>query len=456
MSNRKYNVTLLYTVDILLSMPLDSAITPQDQQISFRSYLLFWFGQILSIFGSNIVSFVLIWEVTEISGDNNTILSTTAFIAFIPYVIFPMIAGVLGDKYDKKRIIILADSLQALFTLGIIFVFWFGDVQIWHIMLVSFLRGVTGAFHEPVSFSVMALMVPKDKLSRMNGLNALLVSSVRIIAPVSAGFLMVFMDSHLIMMIDVVTFFMALVPLLFLKIPSVTANENSTKQDNSEKGAVNVDENSESFWSHFKEGIVVIKHIPGLLNLMIMSTMINFLFQPLDALLPNFIRFEHGGGKEELAYIMAAIQVGMFIGAIWMSLQKKWKHFLTWITIGISSMFIGYIALGIVPSGNFTWLYIVAFSLFLFNPIVNGLFQTSIQIMIPPEKMARIISVLMTVSALASPLGLLLSGPLADLFGSIGTLYIVSGIVGLLVCIPQLYSKPAREFFDKGKALLKE
>ena len=146
----------------------------------------------------------------------------------------------------------------------------------------------------------------------------------------------------------------------------------------------------------------------------------------------------------------------MFIGAILMSIKKKWKNPLAWITIGIGAQFLGFIGLGLVPEGSFNGLYLVASLLFFFNPIINGLFQTMIQLMIPPEKMARIISVIMTLGALASPLGLLLSGPSADLIGSIATLYIVCGILGMLVCLPQLFSKPSRQMFKKGKELLAE
>jgi len=84
---------------------------------SFQAFLFFWSGQLFSILGSNIVSFVIIWTITELAPNNNTVLSIAAFLAFIPFVVFVPIAGVIADKWNKKYLILISDSLQALLTL---------------------------------------------------------------------------------------------------------------------------------------------------------------------------------------------------------------------------------------------------------------------------------------------------------------------------------------------------
>ncbi len=419
---------------------------------SFQAYLFFWTGQLFSILGSNIVSFVIIWTITDLAPRNNTVLSIAAFLAFLPFVIFVPVAGVIADKWNKKSLILIADSLQAFLTLLYIIIFAIGDLQIWHIYVIGFLRGTCAAFHEPVSFSVLSIMVPKDKLSRMNGMNALFTSMVRIIAPVIAGFLMAIMDNVWILSVDIFTFLIALIPILFIVIPDVS--KSNVKDELKEESGSNG--NDGSFLAHIKEGFHAIRNISGLMTVMLMATLSNFFFQPLNALLPNFIRYEHGGGKEELAYFLVFLQSGMFVGAIIMSLKKKWNHIALVTISGLFLSSIGFIAIGLVPPGNFILLYIIAALFLLLNPIVNGLFQTMIQLMIPPEKMGRVISVLITMSAFASPLGLILAGPAADLLGSISLLYIICGILSGVVLIFTIFRKSVLNLLKEGQRLQDE
>jgi len=424
---------------------------------SFQAFLFFWTGQLFSILGSNIVSFVIIWTITELAPNNNTVLSIAAFLAFIPFVIFVPIAGVIADKWNKKYIILISDTLQAAFTLGYIIILALGNLEIWHIYIIGFLRGVCAAFHEPVSFSVLSIMTPKDKLSRMNGLNTLFSSLVRIIAPVIAGFLMIYLDVVWVLSIDIVTFLIALVPIIYIAFPDVLENsKESSTEDGLKEKSDSKDNEDGSFWGHMKEGVHVIRNIPGLMTIMLMATLSNFFTQPFNALLPNFIRITHSGGQKELAYFLGFLNVGAFLGAIIMTVKKHWRHMTLTIIIGLFSISVGFVAIGLVPEGNFVALYIFAALLLVLNPIVNGLFQTIIVFMIPPEKMGRVISVLITMSSIASPLGLILAGPAADLLGSIPLLYIICGILSAVSVALTIFRKSALGMMKEGQRLQDE
>ena len=126
------------------------------------------------------------------------------------------------------------------------------------------------------------------------------------------------------------------------------------------------------------------------------------------------------------------------------------------IIIGLFSTSAGLLALGLVPPGNFIALYIVAGLFLVLNPIVNGLFQTMIVFMIPPEKMGRVISVLITMSSIASPLGLIIAGPSADLLGSIPLLYIICGILSAFVVLLTMFRKSALKMMKEGQRLQDE
>lgn len=429
----------------------------KSQNKSFQAFIFFWIGQLFSILGSNIVSFVIIWTITDLAPNNNTVLSLAAFLTFLPMVIFVPIAGVIADKWNKKYLILIVDSLQALLTLIYIIILLFGNLQIWHIFVIGFLRGTCEAFHEPVFFSVLSIMTPKNKLSRMNGINILFSSMVRMIAPVIAGFLMAFMARVWILSIDIVTFLIALVPIIYITFPDFIDNsEKSTKEDELKESSDLKSNGNNSFWDHLKEGFHTIKNIPGLMMVMLMATLSNFFFQPLDALIPNFIRYTHLGGQLELAYFLGFLNLGMFLGAIIMTVKKHWKHIPITIIIGLFSSSIGLIALGLVPQGKFIALYLVGAIFFLLEPIINGLFQTMIQLMIPSEKIGRVFSVLITMSAITSPLGLILAGPTADLLDSISLLYIICGILNIIVVFITMFRKSVLNLMKEGQRLQDE
>ena len=154
-----------------------------DSAQNFNMYLQFWAGQIFSLLGSAVVMFAIIWELSEMRPGDNTIISVAFFFGFLPQIIISPFAGVVADKFDKKKIIIISDSLQALFTLLLIFSFMLNRVTVAQILVINFLRGTAQAFHSPISFTLIPLLVPKDKLTRINGLNFLFHSMINIIGP---------------------------------------------------------------------------------------------------------------------------------------------------------------------------------------------------------------------------------------------------------------------------------
>jgi len=268
---------------------------------------------------------------------------------------------------------------------------------------------------------------------------------------------MIYLDTVWVLSIDIITFLIALVPIIYIAFPNVleSSKESSPEDELKEKSDSKSDE-KDSFLGHLKEGFTTIRNIPGLMMIMLMATLSNFFFQPLDALLPNFIRVTHSGGQQELSYFLGFLNVGVFLGAIIMTVKKHWRHMKITIIVGLFSTSAGLLALGLVPPGNFIALYIVAGLFLIMNPIVNGLFQTMIVFMIPPEKMGRVISVLITMSSIASPLGLIIAGPSADLLGSIPLLYIICGILSALVVLLTMFRKSALKMMKEGQRLQDE
>jgi len=335
-------------------------------------------------------------------------------------LILTPIAGVIADRYNRKNIILIVDSLQAYFTLLLTIFFIFNAAQVWIVFIFIAIRSVFQSFHSPVVGAIMPSMVPKDKLGRINGINYFFTGLIQLIGPVVGATLLFFFPIQIILWVDVITYFIALIPLLLIKIPSV--HINSKGDDNN------------SFFRDMREGFTVMKSIPGLVKIMLAAMLINMLIQPLIVLMPYFILFVHSGDYFILAILEMILQGGMIVGAIIPSIKKKWNNSIRTMFIGIIIINIGYLMYAIAPIGFYPIMGSGAFVLGFFLPIVNTIVLTVVQKTVPHDKMGRVFSILNTLSMVASPIGAILSGTLSELFG-VSWLYFYCAILGIIVSI---------------------
>jgi DHA3 family macrolide efflux protein-like MFS transporter len=389
-------------------------------QSTFKSYLFFWSGQLVSLMGSLIVQFAITWWITIITG-SALYLSIGTFLYFLPMVFLTPIAGVLADRWNRKKLIATVDSLQSLVTIWIIVLFCLGIANPLVVILINSLRGVCQAFHMPAVSAVVPTMVPKDKLSRLNGVSYLFTSLIQLIGPVIGAVLIVFYPLQLILWVDVITFTIAIIPLLLIKIPSV-------------RNLPEIREKSKttSFKRDFKEGIMTIRIIPGLLLMLFLDMVLNFLVAPVNVLLPLYIKDIHLGTALDLAFISMFLNGGMILGGVITTLKKNWKHKNTIYFIGLMLLMGLLSVLGIVPTGAFIALWVGVGMVGLILPIINTIYMTIIQTTVPPDKMGRVSSVIQSFSNAMFPIGTIIAGPLAEALG-IRSVFIYGSIIGVLI-----------------------
>ncbi|MFW9878511.1 MAG: MFS transporter, partial [Candidatus Thorarchaeota archaeon] len=172
---------------------------------TFRTYLFFWSGQLFSVLGSSISQFTIILWLTEITG-STLLLSLSSFLYILPMTIVITFAGVLIDRWNRKKIIMVVDSLQASIMVLIIFLFSFGMAEPILIIAINGLLGLFQGFHIPTVNAIVPTMVPKERLSRMNGANLFLTGFLQIIGPIIAAMLMTFIPIMIILLLDPITF----------------------------------------------------------------------------------------------------------------------------------------------------------------------------------------------------------------------------------------------------------
>jgi DHA3 family macrolide efflux protein-like MFS transporter len=385
---------------------------------SFRQYMSFWGGQMFSLLGSMVVHFVIIWYLT-ITTESALVLALANFFFIIPMIVIFPIAGVFSDRLDRKKLIITVDSLQAATTVVLILLFAIGFNNIAIIFLFIAIRSVFQAFHQPTVNAVVPTMVPKEKLSRINGVNFLASGIIQLIGPALAGTLLLFVSVEQALWTDVITFFIAFIPLILITIPKVRIEK--VKKE-------------ESFKEEFKDGLKTLRSIPGVMSLLFMAMLINFLIQPINVLSSLFIYSNHAGNQLEYAFISMGIQTGIIIGALLTTFKKQWNNKIPVTVICLIIFMVGYAFVGLAPYRAFLYIFLVNVAMGLILPIVNTIFQTIMQTIIPHEKFGRVSSIDSMLSMLMTPIGALIVGPLAEVMG-ITNLFLLSGVLGVSVTI---------------------
>jgi len=399
------------------------SMNKQAETHNFNAYLFFWIGQVLSQLASTVVQFVIVlWIALET--ESPLLLGLAAFAGFAPFIVVTPIAGVFADRWNRKKVIISMDFLQATTTLILYILFLIEIVNIWHVLILSAIRGVFQGFHMPATEAIVPILVPKEKLSRINGLNQLMFGLVGLIGPMTATLLLLFWEIREILLLDPLTFLIAVIPAIIITIPSIK-RENPI-------------ENKSSFKEEFAEGILFIRERRGLLSLLSLFTTVNFLMQPFYVLFPLFLMKVHSiSGEKELSGVLALMfglqQAGTLIGSVFMSSWKGFKRNVVGVAIGIFISYFCLLMMVLVSQGSLAFfilgvvLLINGFSI----PVSNVPSQTIWQSVVPPDKMGRVMSVRTTIAWFAIPIGMLFSGVLAELIG-IHQLFLVCALIGLM------------------------
>ena len=380
-----------------------------------------WTGQQLSLIGSRVARFALVWWVTETTG-SATVLATAALVAMLPDVLLAPFAGAFIDRHDRQRIMILADGFVALISVWLAFLFWSGSMQIWHVYVVMLARSVGGAFHWPAMQASTSLMVPEKHLARISGLNATMQGALSIVAPPLGAMLLGVLPLHGIMLMDLATAAFAIAPLLIVRIPQPVRRAATS-------------ENPGSLLSDVREGLRYVLGWPGLVGILIMALFLNFILTPASALLPILITKTFGGQALELGWANSAWGIGAVAGGILLSVWGGFRRRMVTTLAGLVGLGIGAVLIGLAP-GALLWALLTGMLIMgIMNPITNGPLFAILQAKVDPAMQGRVFTVVQAGAAAMAPLGLAVAGPIADALGvqfwfSIGGLLCIVMAIG--------------------------
>jgi len=379
-----------------------------------------WTGQALSLFGSELVQFALVWWLTEQTG-SATVLAFATMMALLPRVFLSPFAGALVDRWPRRQVMIVADGLIALSTVLLAILFRLELVRVWHIYAVMLVRAAGGAFHWPAMQASTPLMVPQKHLSRFAGLNQALYGAAGIVTPPLGALLLRLLPIHAILGIDVGTAMLAIAPLLFIAIPQPATADRAVTA----RGPLAV-------WADLREGLRFVWGWRGLVLILGMATLLNFLVNPAFALLPILVTDHFGGGALQLAWLQSAWGLGMLAGGLTLSAWGGFKRRVVTALLALVLQGAGIITLGLAPATGLNLAIGALFFAGFMNPIVNGSFFAALQAVVPPQMHGRVFTLVISGSAAMSPLGLAIAGPLSDTVG-IHAWFILGGLACILL-----------------------
>jgi MFS transporter, DHA3 family, macrolide efflux protein len=380
--------------------------------------MIIWISQAVSLFGSAVVEFALAWYLTIKTG-SATILATSMLVAILPQVVLGPFIGPYIDRWDRKRIMILADTAIAAITLGLALLFWLQAIQIWHIYVAMASRAIGQSFHFPASTAAVAMIVPEKDLPRAAGLNQMMQGVITIAGPPAGALLFGLLPVQGVLAVDILTACIAILCLLPIAIPHPVKAAGQLKT---------------SVLGEMAEGFRYIWKWRGLTALLAISAIISLFITPAFSLLPILVNQSLGGAVLKLGWLEAAFGVGIIAGGLLLGVWPGFKKRVLTGLVGVIICGLATFTLGLTTLGWFTVGLAACFFIGFGMSCANGPIMAVLQASVEKSMQGRIFSLVGSIGSAIMPLGLAAAGPASDAIG-IGWLYYICGTAIVITAI---------------------
>lgn len=358
------------------------------------------FGQFVSIIGSNMTGIGFSIWAFQVTG-RATVLALISIGYFLPQILLSPLAGVLVDRWSRKRVMILSDTAPALFTVGLIFLYRADALQVWHVFIAVAGIGACNAFQGPAFESSISLMVSKEQYARANGFVAMARNGSGIFGPMLAGALYGFIGLDGILAVDIATFFFAAATLLLVRIPRPAA----TAAGSSAAGA--------SLLRQSLFGIRYIFNQPSLRALMSVYFVAIVALNFSAVVLNPMILARTGNNSLLFGSFQTAASIGAVVGG---ALLAAWggpkRNRVGRLLVFISLIGVGYMVMG-AGRGIVGWA-IGGFAAAFFVAMTGGINQSIWQSKVPADIQGRVMAARFALSNWGRPIIMVIAGPLAD------------------------------------------
>ncbi len=375
---------------------------------TYRDFRVLWFGACTSSIGTWMQSLAANWLVLALTG-SATYLGLDAFLQQLPIMLFTLIGGVLADRLDRRRTLLISQYVQTATAATLALLVYFDVVAIWHILTLSFLVGCAQAFGGPAYQSLIPSLVAKRDLTNAIALNSIQFNVARVLGPLFAGAVLAlfanwgFADSSPEAMtacftlnaLSYLVVIYALSSLHVRHIPPAT---------------------TKPMLEELRGGLDYVRSTPAIPPLIVLAFATTFLGMPLLTLLPVYARDIYHQGVTEYSRMMAFAGAGAIVGSLFVAWLGRFKHMgVTMLSVQVA------FGLFIVLFATTRVIYVSYLLLFLTNVALMIVFSTVtslIQLLAPNEMRGRVMSIYMLAFRGGMPLGSLASGYMASQFSA--------------------------------------
>jgi len=362
-------------------------------------FTVVWLGQLISVLASNMSGFALtIWAFEKTS--SATVLGLVSLSFTLPFLLISPIAGAMVDRYNRKLMMMVSDLGAVLATTGILILNATGHLEIWHMCVASVIYGLSGTFQWPAYMAAITVMVPKEQYGRANGMMMLVDSGPSVFSPILAGALLPIIGLTGILIIDVVTFFIAIGALLVVHVPQ----PEKTVEGQEGKGSL------------VKEAAYGFKYIfarRSLISLLVAILLLNLTGGLAQSLTAPMVLLRTANDSKSLGAVQSAFAIGGVVGGLVVSATGGFKKRIRGMLIGwgIYALF-GLILFGL---GRSLYIWIPAAFLAAINfPLTQSASNAIWQSKVAPDIQGRVFSARRLIAWLTDPIMPVLSGLLAD------------------------------------------
>jgi MFS family permease len=382
------------------------------RSLRHRNYRLFFGGQGISLVGTWMQQIALGWLVYRLT-DSAFLLGLVSFAGQIPTFILASFAGVLADRYNRHKIIIITQTLAMIQAALLAILTLTNTIQIWHIISLSIFVGIVNAFDMPTRQSfVIDLVDDKSDLPNAIALNSSMFNTARLVGPTIAGILISVIGEGLCFLLNAISYIAVIIALMMMHI--VPKIETIKK---------------EKVLKELKEGLKYAYYFKPIRVLLMFLGLVSLTGIPYTVLMPIFARDILKGNANTLGFLFGSVGVGALVGAIYLASRKSVLGLGRWIAIASAIFAVGLILFSLSENLiiSLVLMLFTGFGMMVHMASTNTLLQTLVE----NDKRGRIMSLYVMAFMGTAPLGSLIAGTLASKFGAPYTI-LSGGIICLL------------------------
>jgi DHA3 family macrolide efflux protein-like MFS transporter len=390
-----------------------------------KTFLTIFIGQTMSLLTSAIVQYAIIWHITFKTG-SAVDLAMATIAGILPQILLGPIAGVIVDRFDRKKIMMYSDGMIAVATLVLGILFLYGEPSMMGMYIVLAVRSLGSTFHSPSFTASIPMLAPKEKLVKISGINQTINSITLIIAPILAGILFGAIPLPYIIFLDIIGAIFGIGSIAMVHIPNPEKKEEKS-----------------NILLEMKQGFGEIKQSRFLLILTIYVIAICIIFMPIASMYPlitkNYFRLE----AIHVSIVEVLFSIGMLVGGIAMAKEVGFRKKQYTILVAMLIFAVALIASGLIPNSMFWMFVFLTFVMGSMGPFFEGLYTVILQTKIEPQKQGRVFSIVMSFMQLATPIGLFLVAPIAEQIG-VEKMFVISGILMIIATLVTISLKTIR------------